>query len=92
MAAPIGATAGSRCAYRSTAGGLEADGQPFTVECIGIDGRTCNRPTEPHHRHLTVKGSRRDPWPAAIMAASGSVRGYLLAHYAPSVHHVEHFS
>jgi hypothetical protein len=53
--------------------GLDAHGQPFTVECIGIGGRTCNRPTAPHHRHLTVKGSRRDPWPASIMPASGSV-------------------
>jgi hypothetical protein len=39
----------------------DADGQPFAVECIGVGGRTCNRPTAPHHRHLTVKGSRRDP-------------------------------
>jgi hypothetical protein len=53
--------------------GLDADGQPFTVECIGIGGRTCNRPTALHHRHLTAKGSRRDPWPASIMSASGSV-------------------
>jgi len=38
---------------------------------VGTGGRTCRRPTVPHHRHRTVNGRRRAPCPPAIMLASG---------------------